>query len=214
MWPCFQATKLLVIALLLYLLCLLHLDLNIFRIVSCPWGSNVYYVVALAHCHCREAIKLSRAQLCKKSLWHPTKFSSSSFHTKFQRKLAQTISYPLLSPPPRAPLRSLKSSGHPTPVPIAPFLVAFSLPLLFLSHFSPPPPTHPIFCSSQVSPPFLTPLLWLFPGLTFLFRPDPHLSDISCVCSAFGDRSPSKNFWNKFLVCRTRGHYLVKGPIF
>ena len=41
-WPCFQATQLLVIALLLYSLRLLHLvteTLMLFRIFSCLWGS-------------------------------------------------------------------------------------------------------------------------------------------------------------------------------
>ena len=61
-WPCFQATHLLVIALLLlYIPCFYtpswHWHLNIFRICSCPWGSITWS-------HCREANKLSHAQLC------------------------------------------------------------------------------------------------------------------------------------------------------
>ena len=35
-----------------------HQDLNIFQILSGPWGS-----ITLSHCLCRKAIKLSRAQL-------------------------------------------------------------------------------------------------------------------------------------------------------
>ena len=48
MWPCFQATQLLVIALWLYWLWL-HRDLNIFCISSSHWNSTV------SRCRCREA---------------------------------------------------------------------------------------------------------------------------------------------------------------
>ena len=62
MWTCFQTKKLSLIALLLYPLWLLHWDieaLTFFRIFVCYWSSN-----NLSRCRCREASKLSRAQLC------------------------------------------------------------------------------------------------------------------------------------------------------
>ena len=60
--PCFQATRLFVTAKLLHLVVATlfgHQDLNIFLIISGPRGSFM-----LSCCPCREAIKLSRAQLC------------------------------------------------------------------------------------------------------------------------------------------------------
>ena len=62
MWTCFQTKKLSLIALWLYPLWLLHWDieaLTFFRIFVCYWSSN-----NLSRCRCREASKLSRAQLC------------------------------------------------------------------------------------------------------------------------------------------------------
>ena len=65
MWPWFQGTKLFVVAILLYLLWLPYLDTvaynyfsNFFWSLTGPWGS-----VTLSRCCCREAKKLSRAQL-------------------------------------------------------------------------------------------------------------------------------------------------------
>ena len=47
MWPCFQATKLLVIAFLLYSLWLLHLDTETLIFLECFLSLRLYYVVTL-----------------------------------------------------------------------------------------------------------------------------------------------------------------------
>ena len=65
MWPCFQvqAPQLLIIALLLYLLWLLNLGTQTLTFLAYFWPLKLSYVGSLSRWHCREAKKLSRAQL-------------------------------------------------------------------------------------------------------------------------------------------------------